>query len=106
MDLSSLNAKQLKALRKDVEKELSSRRAAEQKRAREELKEVASKYGFSLNELVGGSSAGKATRRTRAPVKYRHPDDPTKTWTGRGRKPLWIKAWESSGRSLDELEAA
>jgi len=106
MDLSKFNARELQALKKDVEKELKARRTTEQKKAREELKQVAQKYGFSLNELVGSQASNKTARRANVTVKYRHPDDPTKTWTGRGRKPLWIKDWESQGKSLEQLRAA
>jgi len=31
-------------------------------------------------------------------VKFRHPEDAGKVWTGRGRKPGWIVDLEQSGR--------
>ncbi|MBS0368440.1 MAG: ParB/RepB/Spo0J family partition protein [Proteobacteria bacterium] len=40
--------------------------------------------------------------RTAATV-YRHPDDPGTEWDGTGEKPLWIEAWESLGKSIDDL---
>ena len=53
--------------------------------------------GFSLSELTG-STQGKARRKPAAP-KYRHPDDASITWTGKGRQPKWIKEAEAAGRS-------
>ena len=50
MDLKKLSSKELRDLRKDVDRELQSRRRDEQKRAKQELREVADKYGFSLDE--------------------------------------------------------
>jgi DNA-binding protein H-NS len=43
--------------------------------------------GYSLAELVGTE-----TKASRAPAaaKYRHPENPTLTWSGRGRKPQWF----------------
>lgn len=43
-------------------------------------------------------------RESRSAVTvYRHPDDPRTEWNGNGDKPLWIEAWESLGKSIDEL---
>jgi DNA-binding protein H-NS len=42
---------------------------------------------------------------TRAPAaaKYRHPENPSLTWSGRGRKPLWFVAALEAGKSADDL---
>ena len=34
---------------------------------------------------------------------YRHPSDPDTEWNGKGKKPLWVEGWESTGNSVDEL---
>ena len=34
---------------------------------------------------------------------YRHPDNPDITWSGKGKKPLWVEAWVSLGKSIDDL---
>ncbi|PTU69231.1 hypothetical protein DBB33_07145 [Chromobacterium haemolyticum] len=39
-------------------------------------------------------------------VRYAHPDEPMLTWTGRGRKPLWVQRWLSSGGELADLEVS
>jgi DNA-binding protein H-NS len=102
MDLSKYDVKELRALKRDIDKEIAARRKEEEKQARDELKEVAAKYGFTVSELFGGAAA-KPKGRSKVPVKYQHPTDTTKTWTGRGRKPRWIKEWEAAGKSLDDL---
>ena len=50
------------------------------------LAEMASKAGFNITELFGHG------RKARGPVsvKYRHPQDASLTWTGRGRRPRWL----------------
>lgn len=99
IDLSKLNHKELLKLQKDVEKEIrtSERRRLEEARAAVEAK--AQELGFSLNDLTQGKPAPKGKN----PPKYRHPDDPQKTWSGRGRQPVWIKEHLSAGRALDDL---
>ena len=104
MDLSKYSSEELRQLRSDIDAELKSRRREDAKMAQKELKSVAEKYGFSLNELVSGAPA-KQGRRS-GTVRFRHPEDPSKVWSGRGRKPVWIKEWEGNGRSLEKLRVA
>ncbi len=104
MDLSKYTSAELLQLKKDIDSELSARRKDDAKKAQQELKDVAEKYGFSLNDLVGGQARPAAqTGRAKGPVRFRHPSDSSKTWTGRGRKPGWIKEWEASGRNVEDL---
>jgi hypothetical protein len=35
--------------------------------------------------------------------RYRHPDNASQQWTGRGRQPKWVKEWVEGGKSLDKL---
>ena len=104
MDLSKYSSEELRQLQSDIDSELKSRRREDAKLAQKELKSVAEKYGFSLNDLVGGA-ASKGTGKP-GTVRFRHPDDPSKVWSGRGRKPVWIKEWEQGGRSLEKLRVA
>lgn len=106
MNLSKYTVKDLERLKREIDKEITSRRKQEERQAREELKEVAARYGFSLNELVGGVTVSKGRSQGKSQDKFRHPRDPSKTWTGRGRKPKWVKEWEAAGCSIDDLSAA
>jgi DNA-binding protein H-NS len=55
------------------------------------VKALAERAGFSVSELFPDRQAGKAQRgKTRVAVKFRHPKNPSLTWTGRGRKPRWL----------------
>lgn len=102
MNLSKYTTQELYQLKKDIDKELKSRRRDDAKKAQKEMKAVAEKYGFNLNELVGSQTSRSG--RPAGQVRYQHPEDSSKTWSGRGRKPVWIKEWEAAGRSLDELK--
>lgn len=35
--------------------------------------------------------------------KFRNPEPPHQTWTGRGKQPLWISRLLAQGTSLDDL---
>jgi len=48
-----------------------------------------------------GLSPKKA--KTVSPPKYRHPENPEMTWTGRGRQPDWMKDALENGQSKDDF---
>lgn len=100
IQLDQMSRADLEALRSDIEVELTRKAKEERQLALAEAEKAAAQYGFSLSELTGGAPA-KARTKTTGAVKYRNPEDPTKTWSGRGRRPAWINALDAAGR-LDE----
>ena len=54
--------------------------------------------------LIGKAGRPGAVEKT-VVVKYRHPDDPALTWSGRGKRPLWVVEYLATGKSLDDLAA-
>lgn len=101
LDLNNLSLKELRELRTQVERSITSFEERRRREAIAALEEAAREHGFSLNELTGGKSA---RRGAKIAPKYANPDDATQTWTGRGRRPHWIQAALDSGRSLDDME--
>lgn len=51
-----------------------------------------------LADLAGGKSG-----KTVSAPKYQDPNDPTHTWTGRGRKPGWFQAALDAGTSPEDM---
>jgi DNA-binding protein H-NS len=103
-DLSSLSFADLRALQEQIKVELKSREAQELKKARDQILAIAQSVGLPLEELI--AKGGKKGATGPAPVKFKHPEDPSKQWTGRGRQPKWIKEWTDSGKSEDALRVA
>ena len=48
---------------------------------------------------MGASTKAKSI----SPAKFCNPDNPSQTWTGRGRQPGWIKAGLQAGKSVDDF---
>lgn len=44
--------------------------------------------------------------RAAADVKYRHPHDPSKTWKGFGKRPLWLVEELNRGKRLEDFSVA
>jgi len=60
-----------------------------------------------LNQLRDGAArptlqAGRRAYPTLKP-KYQNPDNPTQTWAGRGKTPLWVTRILAGGKSLEDL---
>lgn len=48
----------------------------------------------------------QAVRKTRvsSQIKYRHPEDASKTWKGFGKRPLWLVAELNAGGKLEDFK--
>ncbi len=108
IDLEKMSREELTDLRDSVDAALETLADREREAALKAAEEAAKAHGYSLSELgVAAGGKGRGRRKSRAagpvnPPKYRHPTDPKKTWSGRGRKPQWIKEAEENG-TLNKL---
>ncbi|MGK2953258.1 MAG: H-NS histone family protein [Thiobacillus sp.] len=79
------------------------------KRARQTLKEarrLAAEVGYEAEFRKVGKTAGvgkAAGARAKVAPKYRNPNNPEETWSGRGRQPKWMQQLQAEGTSMDEL---
>jgi DNA-binding protein H-NS len=106
-DLSTMSKKQLEKLHSDVQKALSALQAKERREAKKAAEAAAAKYGFSLSELTetaGGKAARKSGPKKQGTPKYANPQDPSQTWTGKGRQPQWYRDAIEAGTDPKTLE--
>lgn len=99
IDLDRMSLDELKKLKKDVEKAINSYEDRRKAEVAAELDALAREKGYTLADL---SSAPRKRKRP-VPPKYRHPENPEITWSGRGRKPKWIVEALNKGKTLDDL---
>lgn len=108
VDISKLGASELEALQNEIEARKKELAEENKKAAISEAKDVADKYGLSIEELVAllspsGAKAKSASGSSEKVVRFRDPDNPGNTWAGRGRKPDWLIEALDNGRELDEF---
>jgi DNA-binding protein H-NS len=104
VDLSKLSIEEMETLAKEIETEIINRRQAERERVLAQMRELAASIGTTPEELLR-RTGGRVVEKAVVAVKYRHPDDPALTWTGRGKRPQWVTDALASGKTLDELAA-
>lgn len=115
--LNKASDKDLTQALESIKSEITKRESNSKEKAMKELKAVAAKHGLSLDALLegkGAKSAGKAGKTPRAKkvaakprgkvaAKYANPADASMTWTGRGRKPIWVAEALAAGKTLADL---
>ena len=100
-NLGAMSFADLRDLQKSVARAISTFEVRQKAEAREKVEMLAKDLGFTLAELVGLEEP----KRKRAPSTkiYRHSENSTLIWSGRGRKPGWFAAHVDAGKDPDEL---
>ena len=94
MDFAIMTADELWSLRENVNEILSAKLNAERQ-----------KLERRLARLHGTMEQTQKARRVYPKVlpKYRNPEQPSETWSGRGKQPRWVGAQLSLGVKVDDL---
>ncbi len=104
LDLDEMTLNELTALLTDIEAAIPERKTADINALRQQLASIASDAGYTLDEVIGKGRMGKSLSRPAVPVKYRNPDNPSETWTGRGRKAGWLtERLKKRGAKLEDF---
>ena len=95
-DLKSMAIDDLWQLHEQVAAKLARELAIEKARLEERL------------QKLGSASKIITSDRQRRPYpkvlpKYRNPNDPAETWSGRGKQPRWLVAQLRAGKKLDDF---
>jgi len=101
-EYQNLSERELQAVIENAEKALRNKQANKRKEVIAQIKELAA----SIDVIVEIHEPEKKSVRkgAKVAVKYRHPEDHNKTWTGRGVAPKWMQELLSAGRDRSEFE--
>jgi DNA-binding protein H-NS len=92
--LEKMSYSQLADVRSQVDRTMIEKRNSERAGLRQKMADMAKEHGLSLDEVLGKGRKGKGT----VAVKYRDPNNPANTWTGRGRMPRWLTGATKGGK--------
>jgi DNA-binding protein H-NS len=104
IDLETMSVDDLWSLHEQISKILSARITSEKRELEKRL--------AVLNRGIEGADAsqsynanGKARRKyPRVFPKYRNPQTPSETWSGRGKQPRWWAAAIKTGRKIEDFK--
>ena len=112
MDVSMTNFEtmsetELRELLRNVQEALDRLVAKRARNTLKEAKRMAAEVGYEITFVKVGKTEGKKGKpqSLRPPVlpKFRNPDNPDETWSGRGRQPKWVQAALAGGETLAHL---
>jgi DNA-binding protein H-NS len=95
--LGSMSTDELWMLREKIAATLAAKITAEKEVLEDRLR---------LLKRVSVEQTVKTAERRPYPIvfpKFRNPDQPSETWTGRGKLPRWLTAQLGSGKQLDDF---
>jgi DNA-binding protein H-NS len=93
-DLPSMSVDQLWNLHEEIVALLSTKMEAEKRELEQRLAE--------LQRVVAKKPKPRRSYPKVLP-KYRNPDRPSETWSGRGKQPHWVSTHLRLGKKVDEL---
>ena len=87
-NLGDLSIEDLNKLVNDAEKEIERKKKSQVREIRQQIEKLASGVGMTPEQILGFEK--RKSLKTIGEPKYRNPDDPQQTWTGRGKRPAWF----------------
>ncbi|HEX5958910.1 MAG TPA: H-NS histone family protein [Hyphomicrobiaceae bacterium] len=97
-DVDKMSYAELVEMEARIARLIVEKRDAERAALKEQVAALARESGFDIRDLIGGG------KRKNGPVaiKYRDPQNPENTWTGRGRMPRWMAQATKGGKVKKE----
>ncbi|MEZ2903817.1 H-NS family nucleoid-associated regulatory protein [Acinetobacter terrestris] len=103
-DISNLSVEELKRLQVEAEALIASKKDQAVEDAYQQIVDIADNVGLSIEQILefGATKRKKSTRKSVEP-RYRSKQNPSDTWTGRGKQPRWLVAELESGEKLEDF---
>jgi DNA-binding protein H-NS len=106
IDLKALSPKELQALIAGAHAQMQEARTTQVRTVRDKIDALLKSAGLSLDEVYPTRRGKGAKVAKGSPVapKYRNPASPEQTWSGRGKRPLWLSgALKKRGASIENF---
>jgi DNA-binding protein H-NS len=105
-NLDAMSVDDMWLLHEEVSQVLTVRLASEKRELEKRLAQLRYEKEMPPAELIGARSKEAAGERRKYPKvfpKYRNPKEPSETWSGRGKRPLWLTSALKTGRTIEEF---
>lgn len=95
IDFRNFSPEEFRNFMKNAEHQFADTYKDKRAQVKEQVAELVTKAGFSMNELFGRRPY---KRREASDSVIVNPSNKEQTWSGRGRKPRWLKEAEAHGK--------
>jgi len=103
IDLGAYSINDLHKLAERVQQEIQHKQQTQILELRQRMEEMAGHLGMTPEDVLS-FDARKKTSKIPAKPKYRNPDNPEQTWSGRGKRPHWLREAVEQGTDIKEFE--
>lgn len=101
---SGLSFDELINKKRNLDMEIAERQDTEVETLKAKVLAVTDALGITVAELFGIKADAEPRRRKPAPkVRYRDPEHPENTWTGKGKPPKWLQEKLQQGMGKDHF---
>lgn len=105
-DLDNLSVLELEQLIVDARQQIQQRQKADIQKIYLQIVQLASSIGMNPEDVIqeGRSRTVRKEKDEKPKVapKYQNPENPSETWSGRGRTPLWLAKELAAGQTLEQ----
>jgi DNA-binding protein H-NS len=106
IDLKALSPKELQALIAGANAQMQEAHANQIRAVRDKIDAVLKSSGLTLDQVypTRRSKGTKGTKKSLVAPKYRNPANVEQTWSGRGKRPIWLAgALKKRGVALESF---
>jgi DNA-binding protein H-NS len=103
-NFDGMSVDELWQLHEELSQVLSIRLTSEKRELEKRLAQLRREKETRQTESAEQRSAPRERRKyPRVFPKYRNPDEPSETWSGRGKQPRWLTAALKTGHKIEEF---
>jgi DNA-binding protein H-NS len=105
INLESMSVDEMWQLHEEISQLLSVRLTSEKRELEKRLEQLRRDKVPTSKYLNGAKEIARAPRRKypRVYPKYQNPNEPSETWSGRGKTPRWLAAALKTGHNLKDF---
>jgi DNA-binding protein H-NS len=108
LNLDAMSIDEMWQLHEDVILALSARLTSEKRELEKRLAQLRREKGeipqsAPVDRKLKIDASGKRRKYPKVFPKYRNPNEPSETWSGRGKKPRWLTAALKAGHTIQEF---
>jgi DNA-binding protein H-NS len=105
-DLDAMSTDEMWQLHVEIGRLLSVRLTSEKRELEKRLARLRREKELPRSETANGQLKDAPTERRSYPrvlPKYQNPNEPSETWSGRGKQPRWLTAALKTGHAIEDF---
>ena len=106
LNLNAMSLDEMWQLHEEISRVLSIRLTSEKRELEKRLTQLRREKEIPQSDPADRQLNGATQERRKYPrvfPKYRNPNEPSETWSGRGKQPRWLAAALNTGHTIEEF---